>query len=391
MMSLAPLGDQVRAYIQPASIEHNLGWLQRHLGQFGTRPAPKIWAVIKADAYGHSTAAVLTGLAQADGIAVLTLEQAYVCRFLGWHKPILVMDALLTANELRDPVLSPLHLTVNNPYQLTELEKGPAPSPPYVWLRYRGSLNHAGFEHTEYGAAHTRLQRLLQAGHLAGLGHLQHYANADDPAQLHLERQLFSQVFAPRVGPRCTENSASLLLDPGFASDTDWVRSGIMLYGISPLSGSNGPSLGLEPAMTLEAPLLAVQHLRAGQAIGYGNSFQAKHAMRVGLIRCGYADGYPRNIAQNCPVLVNNRPSRIVGRVSMDTITVDLNAHPEASAGTMVTLWGTKQLPIELIAQSAATIPAQLCSGLTARVPRVSTGSGRCGDRLEPRRPPHEG
>lgn len=370
-MTHLPHNNTARAYINSASIEHNLLWLRRHLSLNETRSAPPIWAVVKGDAYGHTLHAVLTGLAQAEGVAVLTLDQLHECRALGWHKPILVMGTLLTAADLRDPALHPLHLTVNCEQQLIELEKNQAAHPPHAWLRYRGRLNHSGFDHDDYGPAHCRLQRLLNAGLLAGLGHLQHYANADNPTQLDVERQLFSEVFAPFPGLRCTENSAALLLDPGFMTGPDWVRSGILLYGISPLERSSGPSLGLEPAMTLAAPIHTVQALRAGQTIGYGSAFCVTHPMRIGLIHCGYADGYPRNIAENCPVLVNGRLSRIVGRVSMDTITIDLDMHPEAGVGAMVTLWGAKSLPIETIAQSAATIPAQLCSGITARVPRV--------------------
>lgn len=167
-----------------------------------------------------------------------------------------------------------------------------------------------------------------------------------------------------------------MLLDPGFAADADWVRSGIVLYKISTFSDASAPALGLQPAMTLIAPIHTVQQLHAGQTVGYGGIFRADRSMRIGLIRCGYADGYPRNISENCPVLVNGQPGRIIDRVAMDTIIVDLDEHPDAGPGTMVTLWGTDKLPIETIARSAALIPAQLCSGITARVPRLINETG---------------
>jgi alanine racemase len=363
------------AHIDAAAIAHNLEWLRQKLNPAGHRPAPPIWAVAKADAYGHTLAPTLAGLAHADGIAMLSLADAYQCRSMGWHKPILAMSAEFTAADLRDPVLFPLHLVIDSGHQLDELERLPAGSPLHVWLRYSGSLHHAGFHNEEYGPAYRRLQRLLQTGRLAGIGHLQHYAHAEDIMHLRAERQAFHDLLAGLPGAQCTENSAALLLDPGYACGTDWVRSGLALYGISPLPDISGPALGLKPAMALLAPLHKIQLLRAGSPLGYGAAFRAGRDMRVGLVRCGYADGYPRSIGNDCAVLIDGRRSPIIGRVSMDTLTIDLSAHPHAAPGTLATLWGTGDLPIEAIARSAGTIPAQLCTGLTARVPRLAIPS----------------
>ncbi|TAL81663.1 MAG: alanine racemase [Candidimonas sp.] len=360
------------AYINQAAIAHNLQSLRHTLNSAGQRSTPSIWAVVKADAYGHSVMHVLPGLHNADGIAVLSLPEAYGLRSLGWHKPILVMNAQFSTADLRDPKLFPLHLVIDNERQILELEGLRQADRPFVWLRYSGILHHAGFDNQDYGPVCGRLQKLVRANVLAGLGHMQHYAQAEDAEQLHAERKVFEGLFAGLPGPRCTENSAALLSDPGYAAGADWVRSGIALYGISPMHDSIGSSLGLMPAMTLQAPIHRVQKLPAGQLLGYGATFQASHDMRIGLVGCGYADGYPRSISEDCPVLINGRKSRILGRVSMDTITVDLDDHPTAGPGTMVTLWGADGLPIEVIARSAGTIPAQLCAGVTGRVPRLA-------------------
>ncbi|TCT02523.1 alanine racemase [Paralcaligenes ureilyticus] len=360
------------AYVNQAAIAHNLQSLRHTLNSAGKKNTPSIWAVVKADAYGHGVMHVLPGLHGADGIAVLSIPEAYALRSLGWHKPILVMSAQFSAVDLRDPKLFPLHLVIDNERQIVELERLRQADRPFAWLRYSGILHHAGFDGQGYGPACGRLQKLLRTDVLSGFGHMQHYAQAEDAEQLRAERKIFEALFAALPGPRCTENSAALLSDPGYAAGADWVRSGIALYGISPLHDVTGSGLGLMPAMTLRAAIHRVQKLPAGQPLGYGATFRTSYDMRIGLVACGYADGYPRGISENCPVLIDGRKSRILGRVSMDTITVDLSAHPTAGPGTIVTLWGADDLPVEMIARSAGTIPAQLCTGLTARVPRLA-------------------
>lgn len=364
-----------RAYIDARAIAHNLQCLRRlvrrpHAGTDVTTP-PRIWAVVKADAYGHGLPLALPGLAQADGLAVLTLAEAYACRQLGWRKPILVMGADLRCADLLDPVLSPLHLLVDRDEQVQALKNLHSPCPPQIWLRYCGQLHHAGFAASGYRRAYRQLAPLLQAGRLAGLGHFLHYADAEDREYLLAERAAFAQLIRDLPGPLCTENSAALLAADGHVATTAWVRSGIALYGISPLGGEDGATLGLQPAMRLTAPLYAEQHVQAGAAIGYGRAYHVQRGMRVGLLRCGYADGYPRAIGEDCSALISGRHSPIIGRVSMDTISVDLSHHPEAEPGAVATLWGAPDLPIEHVARSAGTIPAQLCTGLSMRVPRL--------------------
>jgi len=368
--------ETAQAVIRPAAIAHNLRQLRDTLNQAraDAKKSPSIWAVVKADAYGHGLEHVMAGLGQADGIAVRSLWGAYRVRSLGWRKPVLVISAgaRFSREHVQDPALYPLHLVIDNEAQIAELESLRQASRLYIWLRHSGSLNHAGLRDDAYAPVWRRLQALLRAGVLDGVGHMQHYARAEEAEPLRRERRAFEHLIHDLPGARCTENSAALLSGPDYAASADWVRSGIALYGISPLAGVTGPDLGLQPAMLLQAPIYGVQCLPAGQPLGYGGIFRAERDLRIGLVACGYADGYPRSAADNCPVVVNGRPSRVVGRVSMDTITVDLSAHPDAGPGTMVTLWGADDLPIEIVARHAGTIPAQLCSGVTARVPKLA-------------------
>ncbi|AEC21901.1 alanine racemase, catabolic [Pusillimonas sp. T7-7] len=360
------------ALIDHTAIRHNLNRLRQLLAYPKTLPTPLIWAVAKADAYGHTLEHAYAGLCEADGLAVLTLDEARHCRSLGWTGPILAMSAQITQAALEDPILYPLHLIIDHQEQLAAIQSLRPPFSPHVWLRYRGRLNHAGFDQAGYKSAYASLQSGLRDGRLAELGHLQHYATAEEAEPMLAERQAFQLLIEGLPGPVCTDNSAALLSDHSGAALTSWVRSGIALYGISPLAGLNGKDLGLRPAMVLQAPLYGFQTLQAGDSLGYGSTFLASRKTRVGLVRCGYAHGYPRSIPEGCEVMVTGRMATIIGRVSMDTLTIDLTDHPDAGYGTVVTLWGTPELPIEVVAAQANTIPAQLCTALTERVPRQS-------------------
>lgn len=362
--------DSPLALIDASAITHNLNRLRQLLARPAPQTSPLIWAVAKADAYGHTLELAYPGLSGADGLAVLTLAEARHCRSLGWTGPILIMSAQYTRAALEDPALYPLHLVMDNQEQLVALQALQAPCTPHVWLRYRGRLNHTGLTQADYRDAYAALHICVRQGRLSGLGHLQHYAHAEQASSLCEERQAFQALTADLPGPVCTDNSAALLSDPVGAANTAWVRSGIALYGISPLAGLTGHDLGLRPAMRLQAPLYDIHTLQAGQPLGYGGTFLASRDMRIGMVRCGYAHGYPRGLSGGGMVMATERPAPIVGRVSMDTLTIDLSQHPDITVGAMVSLWGVPGLSIEAVATQANTIPAQLCTALTARVPR---------------------
>ncbi len=202
------------ARIDPLAIAHNLRQLRDYADKNVCGPEPSFWAVVKAEAYGHGLEHALPGLLAADGLAMSCVADALRCRSLGWTKPILLMGDRLTAGDLNDPVLYPLHLVVQDSWQLEQLERFSGALMPQVWLRYAGKLNHAGFTAYDYPAAYARLQALFIAARVAGIGHLQHYAQADDAEQLAIERHAFTKLTSDLAGDRCTENSAALLTSP---------------------------------------------------------------------------------------------------------------------------------------------------------------------------------
>ncbi|QAA95200.1 alanine racemase [Pollutimonas thiosulfatoxidans] len=361
--------SRIHARIDASAIAHNLARL-RSLLALHSAIVPRVWAVCKADAYGHGLALSLPGMAAADGLAVMDVASAAACRELGWRKPILLLGSPANMAELQDSGLSPLHVVIDDESQLDELARQ-GPGDLTLWLRFSGDLRHAGFSAHAYRRGFERATRLQQTGIVQQVGHLLHYARAEEPEYLRAERASFEALVAGLPGPRCTENSAALLSDPEYAGSTAWVRSGIALYGISPLAGITGEHLGLKPAMTLFADIHAIQQVPAGSPLGYGGAFVAEHDLRIALVHCGYADGYPRQPGPDACVLIAGQECAVVGRVSMDTVAIDVTAHPAAQRGTTVTLWGDAALPVERIAASAGTIAAQLCTGLTARVPRL--------------------
>lgn len=360
------------AYVNAQAVAHNLQALRQRVSTAAPGHNPPIWAVVKANAYGHGLEHVLPGLQGADGLAVLSLHEAYCCRALGWVGPVLLMDGTCTSADLNDPALYPLHLAINHRGQIEQLEGLSDGCKPHAWLRFTGHLHHAGLLAADYRPAYARLQALLAAGRLSAIGHFQHYANAEDPELQAGERQQFTQLTAGLPGMVCTENSAALLTSPLAAAHTSWLRSGLALYGASPLAGITGTELGLQPAMLLQAPIYGIQHLQAGDRLGYGSTFVADRPGRIGLVHCGYADGYPRSAPSGCPVWVPGGPASIVGRVSMDTLAIDISDYPNVGPGHQATLWGCPELSIESVAQSAGTIAAQLLTGLTAQVPRLA-------------------
>ncbi|ARP93583.1 alanine racemase [Bordetella genomosp. 13] len=361
-------GTRIQASVDADAIAHNLAVIRAHAG--AASPAPRIWATAKADAYGHGLSLAMPGLGQADGIAVQQLPEAHACRAAGWQGPILVYGGLLAEEDIAQLDLADLHLVISHEAQLDWLAScPPRPDAPAVWLRYDGDIRLAGFSDEAYARAYARCTALAAQHRIGAIGHLSHYARAEDEDGVAEADARFRQVIAGLPGLVSTCNSAALLRHPGHVCATDWVRPGIALYGVSPLAGIDGPALGLRPAMTLTARLFAVQTLPAGASIGYRAAFVASRDMRVGLVSCGYGDGYPRHAGTGTPVLAGGRRTRLLGRVTMDVMIIDLDGIDHAAPGMPVVLWGTPDLPVETVAASAGTIAAELLTGLTARVP----------------------
>lgn len=346
------------AHIDPAAIAHNLERVRAHA------PDSRIMAVVKADAYGHRIDLCLPALEKADMLAVATIEEARAIRRLGSGLPVLLLEGVNDHGDLAVAADLGLELTVHHAHQLEALERFGRSPAARLWLKIDTGMHRLGVPVEAAADMHRRLRSL--AG-VEQVNLVSHFACAEDPSHPlnALQMARFRHATEGLDGERCLANSAGLINLP--ESRLEWVRAGLVLYGISPLPGQPGPDLGLEPAMTLTAELMAVNHVASGESIGYGARFTADGDMTVGVASIGYGDGYPRSMTDGAPVLVNGRACRMCGRVSMDMITIDLAGCPNASVGDEVVLWG-RGLPIETVAESAGTIPYELVCRITRRV-----------------------
>jgi alanine racemase len=338
----------------------------------------RIWAVVKADAYGHGIANAFPALQRADGFALLDIAEAELLRNLGWRGPILLLEGCFDGRDLE--ACSRLHLwhVVHEARQIDRLAALKTDRPHRVFLKMNSGMNRLGFAPDRYRAAWLRLDALAQVESIVLMTHLAN-ADADDVASVEPALAAFEAAMHDLPGERSVCNSAATLrfgarLAAGGAA---WVRPGILLYGSSPDPAMHSADdWRLAPAMTLRTRLIAIQELAAGASVGYGSRFTAPARMRIGVAACGYADGYPRlapgDNARGTPVLVDGVRTRTVGRVSMDMITVDLGPVPTATIGSEVVLWGRAGtgtvLSIDDVAAAAGTVGYEL---MCARAPRV--------------------
>jgi alanine racemase len=320
--------------------------------------------VIKANAYGHGLLRAAQALKAADGFALLDFEEGIRLRIAGVQKPLLLLEGFFRAQDI--PLLAEYRLTpvIHNAEQLAMLDKARFAPDIDVYIKVNSGMNRLGF-----GVDGVRLAWNALQAHpsVASVTLMTHFADADGASGVAAQLQWFGELTREFRAPRSLANSAALLR---FAEETraDWVRPGIMLYGCSPFAFKSAAEIGLKPAMTLQSELVGVQHLQPGERVGYGFSYEAASEMTIGVVACGYADGYPRHAPTGTPVLVAGQRVPTVGRVSMDMLTVDISDVPEAYIGTPVTLWG-EGLPADEVAASAATLSYQLLCALAPRVP----------------------
>jgi len=324
-----------------------------------------VWAVVKANGYGHGMVEVGTTLESADGLAVARVAEGVRLREAGITKPTLVMEGFLFDEELAAAQAHGLELVLHQPGQVALLEQTRTTKPLRVWIKVDTGMHRLGFDPQEVPNLLARLDADPQVAGPAGL--MTHLAKADDPrdrlTQLRCDR--LRDLDPTGKHDLSIGNSAGILAFP--ASRTHWVRPGIMLYGASPLSGRTAAELGLRPVMRLETRLIAVRALRRGDTVGYGGAYVCPEDMPVGVAAIGYGDGYPRHAPTGTPVLVGGRRAPLVGRVSMDMINIDLRGLPAARVDDPVTLWG-EGLPVDELAQWADTISYELLCRVTPRV-----------------------
>ena len=342
------------------AVRHNLAQVKRYA------PNNKIMAVIKANAYGHGMTRVARTLDQADGLAVARVDEGVRLRKAGFNQSITVLQGFVCIDELQLMLQHQLDAVIHTPQQIDILQQQTGTeSTLSVWLKMDTGMNRLGFKGNDFNAAYHQLMHCDLIKQPINL--ITHFANADDLLDDKTRRQIdvFNQAIQGYPGQRSIANSAGIIGWPNVVSD--WVRPGLMLYGCSPFAGKTGAHFGLKPVMSLHSRLISVKNVAAGETVGYSGTWECPVDTRLGVISIGYGDGYHRHTRCGAPVLVNGLRVTLIGRVSMDMITVDLNSQPTAQPGDPVTLWGD-DLPVEEIALHADTIPYTLLCGITQRV-----------------------
>ncbi|PHV05947.1 alanine racemase [Janthinobacterium sp. BJB412] len=351
------------ATIHLESMKHNLARAK------ACAPRAKAWGVLKANGYGHGLERAMRGFAAADGLALIEFDNAVRLRELGWSKPILLLEGCFDADDVRTMAQYDFNCAVHCDEQIAWLEAAEIKHTVHLHLKMNTGMNRLGFKPEAFAAAHARLRALPWVGEITLMTH---FANADEAGHpvltLHEQIRRFNLGAAGLPGPYSLANSAGTLhqLELSDVLVSDWVRPGIMLYGATP-GGRSAAEFGLRPTMTLSSEIIGTQDIAAGDAVGYGSRFQAERPMRIGVVACGYADGYPRHAPLGTPVLVDGVRTRLVGRVSMDMLTVDLSGLPNAGVGSKVVLWG-EGMPIDEVAEAAGTIGYELMCALAQRV-----------------------
>jgi len=351
----------LHARINHLALQNNLAVAKRRA------PNSRIMAVIKANGYGHGLLRAARGLSGADGFAVIDLHDAVDLRSSGFKQSILLLNGFYGPEEL--PVFAQHLLTpvIHQQEQLDWLRAAEAPFKLEVFLKLNTGMNRLGFKPRMFSAA---VNALKQSRHVSGITLMTHFACADDEQGIAWQLAEFKKITAGELLPRSLANTAALLRFPETRSD--WERPGIMLYGSSPVAETSAKQLGLQPVMTLESRIIAIQDLKPGDKVGYNSLYTAERAMRAGIVACGYADGYPRRAGTGTPVCVDGRITRTLGRVSMDTLCVDLSGIQNAGVGTPVVLWG-EGLAVEEVAKAAGTVSYELFTKLNSRVPVIES------------------
>ncbi|MDT9001879.1 alanine racemase [Paucibacter sp. APW11] len=360
----------IEALIHQAALAHNLARAR------ALAPDAQVWAVVKANAYGHGIENVFEAFRAADGFALLDLDEAQRLRQLGWRGPILLLEGCFEARDLELCSRLKLWHAVHCEQQIDWLAMHKTHEPHRVFLKMNSGMNRLGFMPQAFRAAWTRLNALPQVDEISLMTHFSD-ADAKRFGQDGIAHQVaaFQAATADLPGERSLSNSAATLrYNQRSEVRADWVRAGIMSYGGVPdFPEHDQGHWDLKPGMTLRSEIIGIQQLQPGDTVGYGSGFTADRAMRIGTVACGYADGYPRHCPTGTPVLVEGQRTRTIGRVSMDMLAVDLSELPQAALGSEVTLWGQgpkgQVLPIDEVARAAGTIGYELMCAITRRVP----------------------
>jgi alanine racemase len=346
-----------RATIDTSALRSNLAVVRR------LAPRSRVMAVIKANAYGHGLVPVARALDSADAYGVARLEEALALRDASFNKRILLLEGVFSAEQLAAAGQRHLDIVVHSREQIEMLEQHRGPHRFSAWLKLDTGMNRLGFRADHYAQAHAKLSRCAAIAQLRAMTHLVSSEQRDDATTRQQLGQFRALTDALKI-ERSAANSGGVLFWP--EAHFDWVRPGLMLYGISPASGASASALDLRPAMTLATQVIAIRQVDAGGTVGYNGTWRAQRSSSIAIVGVGYGDGYPRRI-HDARVLVGEREAPIVGRVSMDMTAIDVTDLPGVSVGDAVTLWGSG-LPVEQVAGWAETIGYELVCRLTSRV-----------------------
>lgn len=354
-----------RARIDLDALRHNHRYAKELAGP------SRLVAVVKANAYGHGAVAVARALVgKVDALGVACLEEALELRESGIQSPILLLEGVFSPEEIALADRYRLALVIHSLGQLRWILAARPAGPLSCWLKVDTGMHRLGLDPSDLPAAFAALRRAPNVGELVLMTH---FAQAEEEAHPYTARQMdrFAEATRGLEAPRSLANSSALIAWPH--ARADWVRPGIMLYGASPLGDGHPSARRLRPVMHLESALIAIRDLRAGEPVGYGGCFTCPRGMRVGVVALGYADGYPRHAPDGTPVAVRGQVTRLIGRVSMDMLTVDLTGLTHVKVGDLVELWGA-QVSANTVAQASGTIAYQLFTGVGSRVPRTYQG-----------------
>ena len=351
----------IRARIDRSALKHNLA-LARELA-----PQSRVIAVIKADGYGHGMLEVARSLNDADAFAVESAEGGVKLREAGIEKEILLLSGFHEEGDIDGIAQWRLSPVIHDHWQVAALSRGESREAVSIWIKIDSGMHRVGFDPEAFSQV---LQALESLSNVRITGLMSHLANADDLSNSATRDQCrrFLEVAGDRSYPLSLANSPGVLGWP--ETHLDWIRPGMMLYGCSPMKDRSEADLGLRPAMSLEARIIAIKHVVQGEAIGYGSTWACDSPTRVGVLACGYGDGYPRHAPSGTPVWVKGSPGRTLGRVSMDLMSIDLSGCEDARPGDWVELWGAN-VTASTVAKHAGTIPYELVTRVTSRVPRI--------------------
>jgi len=356
----------VVANIDLKALQHNLARVRQ------LAPASHVMSIVKADAYGHSLLTSCLALEESDAFGLLDLADAISLRNAGFSQPICLLEGFFTADEIPAIASYNLEPVIHSGWQLDILQDIQDEFMLSVWLKVDTGMHRLGFATDEFRQAQIRLSEMKCIHKVTVMSHL---ASADERSRPTTAEQLqqFVKTTEDSGCARSLSNSAAILAHPD--CHYEWVRPGIMLYGSSPFSDIPAEELDLSPVMSLQSEIISVKHLQQGDAVGYGGTWLCPEEMRIAVVACGYGDGYPRHAPAGTPVMVAGTLTTLIGRVSMDMVTVDLRGIDDADIGSPVELWG-KGVSVDKVAEMSGTIAYELLCGVTARVKRQEVSNG---------------